>query len=65
MASMGRRSLTKQSWKTQRCFTSEVQFIDRKAKRCTKRDNAASLRQQAKREIAKSRREEESWESPL
>ena len=48
---MGKRSLTKKAWKTQRCFASEVQFIDRKAKRSTKGRNANKQRQQAKKEV--------------
>lgn len=51
MASMGKRSLTKKAWKTQRCFASEVQFIGRKAKRSTKGRNASTLRQTAKKEV--------------
>ena len=52
MASMGKRSLTKNAWKTQRCFASEIRFLGRQAKRCTKGLNATSLRQQARKEIA-------------
>ena len=52
MAGMGKRSVTKKAWKAQGCFASEVRFIGRKAKRSTKRRNAVSLRQQAKKEIA-------------
>jgi hypothetical protein len=52
MASMGRRSLTKKAWKTQRCFATEVQFVDRQARRATKGKNAKTLRQHARREIA-------------
>lgn len=46
MAGMGKRSLTKKSWKTQKCFATTVQFVGRKAKRSTKSRNASTLRQQ-------------------
>jgi hypothetical protein len=52
MASMGKRSLTRKAWKAQRCFASEVQFVDRKEKRSTKGRNASTLRLQARKEVA-------------
>ena len=50
MASMGRQSITNKSWKAQKCFTSEVQFLGRTLKRFVKRQNVVALRRQARAE---------------
>jgi hypothetical protein len=58
MASMGKRSLSKKAWKAQGCFASEIQFINRKAKRLTKSHNNSTLRREAKKEIAEQTQDE-------